>query len=61
MLGIPAFVRLRLVWVPTFSIVLSFTSWNGIGDLDRIKFVGLNNYRVLVTAIRRSGRRSPTT
>ena len=29
--------------------MLSFTSWNGIGGLDRIKFVGIDNYRVLVT------------
>ena len=50
LLGIPAFIHIFLVWVPTLaSVVLSFTSWNGIGGLDRIKFVGLDNYRVLVT------------
>jgi multiple sugar transport system permease protein len=50
LLGIPLFIHIFLVWVPTlFSIVLSFTSWNGIGGLDRIKFVGIDNYRVLVT------------
>ena len=50
LLGIPAFVHIFLVWVPTLaSIVLSFTSWNGIGGLDRIKFVGLDNYQNLVT------------
>jgi multiple sugar transport system permease protein len=43
--GIPAFIHISLVWIPTISsIVLSFTSWNGIGGLERIKFVGLQNY-----------------
>src|SRR6266550_760828 len=43
--GIPAFIHIFLVWIPTISsIVLSFTSWNGIGGLDRIKFVGIQNY-----------------
>jgi multiple sugar transport system permease protein len=50
LLGIPLFIHVFLVWVPTLaSVVLSFTSWNGIGGLDRIKFVGIDNYRVLVT------------
>jgi multiple sugar transport system permease protein len=50
LLGVPAFVHIFLVWVPTlFSIALSFTSWNGIGGLDRIKFVGIDNYQNLVT------------
>ena len=43
--GIPAFIHIFLVWIPTvFSVILSFTSWNGIGGLDSIKFVGLQNY-----------------
>jgi multiple sugar transport system permease protein len=43
--GIPAFIHIFLVWVPTISsIFLSFTSWNGIGGIERIKFVGLDNY-----------------
>jgi multiple sugar transport system permease protein len=43
--GVPAFIHIFLVWVPTISsIFLSFTSWNGIGGLERIKFVGLDNY-----------------
>lgn len=48
--GIPAFIHIALVWVPTISsILLSFTSWNGIGGLDKIRFVGLENYVNLVT------------
>ncbi len=48
--GIPAFIHISLVWVPTISsIILSFTSWNGIGGLDKIKFVGFQNYVNLFT------------
>jgi multiple sugar transport system permease protein len=50
MVGVPLFLHLALVWLPTIaSVVLSFTSWNGIGGLDKIKFVGLKNYQDLVT------------
>jgi multiple sugar transport system permease protein len=49
--GIPAFIHIFLVWMPTIgSIILSFTSWNGIGGLDRIQFVGLKNYQTLLTS-----------
>jgi multiple sugar transport system permease protein len=49
MVGIPAFIHIFLIWVPTIgSIVLSFTSWNGVGGLDKIKWVGLKNYNTLV-------------
>jgi ABC-type sugar transport system permease subunit len=48
--GIPAFIHIALVWIPTlFSVILSFTSWNGIGGIERIKFVGLQNYINMVT------------
>jgi multiple sugar transport system permease protein len=48
--GIPAFIHIALVWVPTLtSILLSFTTWNGIGGLDKIKFVGFENYINLFT------------
>ncbi len=50
MVGLPAFVHIFLIWVPTLgSILLSFTSWNGIGGLERIKWIGLKNYQVLAT------------
>ncbi len=45
MVGVPAFIHIFLIWIPTIaSIVLSFTSWNGIGGLDKIKWIGLKNY-----------------
>lgn len=51
LIGIPAFIHISLVWLPTIgSVVLSFTSWNGIGGLDKIQFVGTRNYEVLLTA-----------
>jgi multiple sugar transport system permease protein len=50
LVGVPAFIHNALVWVPTVaSVVLSFTKWNGIGGLDKIQFVGLDNYRILFT------------
>lgn len=50
MVGIPTFVILALVALPTIlSIVLSFTSWNGIGGIEKIRFVGLKNYEDLVS------------
>ncbi len=48
MVGIPAFIHIFLIWMPMLgSIVLSFTSWNGIGGLDKIKFIGFKNYENL--------------
>ena len=50
MLGIPTFIHLFLVWMPTLgSIVLSFTRWNGIGGLSTIEPIGLKNYSDIVT------------
>src|SRR5207249_6220521 len=50
MLGIPTFVHVFLVWVPTVgSIVLSFTRWNGIGGLSTIQVIGTKNYSDIVT------------
>ena len=51
MVGIPTLLHLALVWVPTLSsVVLSFSSWDGIGDLSTIKFVGFQNYVDIFTA-----------
>ena len=50
LIGVPSFIVVALVWVPTvLSIILSFTSWNGIGGISRIKFVGLRNYEQIFT------------
>ncbi|MCN9240344.1 sugar ABC transporter permease [Streptomyces sp. RY43-2] len=47
LLGIPVLLDLAIVWGPTLaSIGLSFTSWDGIGD---IQWVGTDNYRNLFT------------
>ncbi|MET0236792.1 MAG: sugar ABC transporter permease [Kibdelosporangium sp.] len=51
MVGIPTLLHVALVWVPTISsVLLSFSSWDGIGDLDTIKWVGLRNYADIFTA-----------
>jgi multiple sugar transport system permease protein len=50
MAGIPTFLVIVFVVIPLLaSVVLSFTSWNGIGGLDKIKFIGLKNYTDLFT------------
>jgi ABC-type sugar transport system permease subunit len=47
MVGIPTFLFVGLIWLPTLaSVVLSFTNWTGIGP---IKFVGLQEYIQLFT------------
>ncbi len=49
MVAIPTILVLGLVWLPAIlSIVLSFGSWNGIGDVDQIKWVGGQNYSDIV-------------
>jgi multiple sugar transport system permease protein len=46
-LGIPVFLDLAIIWGPTIaSVVLSFTSWDGVGD---IKWVGTRNYDQIFT------------
>ncbi|MCP9210528.1 carbohydrate ABC transporter permease [Streptomyces cucumeris] len=45
LLGIPVLIDVALIWGPTLaSIGLSFTSWDGLGD---IKWVGGDNYQAL--------------
>jgi multiple sugar transport system permease protein len=50
MVGVPAVVVVGLVWVPAIAtVLLSFSDWNGIGDLGDINFVGGKNYVDLAT------------
>jgi multiple sugar transport system permease protein len=46
MLGVPLLFTVGLVWVPTLlSGLLSFTSWDGIGGIGTIQWVGTRNYQ----------------
>ncbi len=50
MVAIPLVLVLLLVWVPALlSVALSFGRWNGFGDLGTIEWVGVQNYRDIVT------------
>lgn len=50
MLAIPLIVVIGLIWGPAIvTVLLSFTSWGGIGGLDSIKFIGAQNYVDLAT------------
>lgn len=50
MAGIPTVIVVGLVWLPAIgTILLSFTDWNGIGDLADIEFVGGENYVDIAT------------
>jgi multiple sugar transport system permease protein len=45
MVGIPTVILTVFILVPMVaSLTLSLTSWNGIGGLDSIQFIGLKNY-----------------
>ncbi|MGW5679285.1 carbohydrate ABC transporter permease [Streptomyces sp. NPDC003860] len=47
LLGVPILLDVFVIWGPTLaSVVLSFTSWDGIGD---ITWVGTENYENLFT------------
>jgi multiple sugar transport system permease protein/raffinose/stachyose/melibiose transport system permease protein len=49
MAGVPTALHIALVWVTALaSIVLAFTTWDGIG-FSSIKWVGLQNFRQLFT------------
>ena len=48
MVGIPLLLDLVYIWYPTLSsVVLSFTNWDGVGQVTTQNFVGLKNYRFL--------------
>ena len=50
MVVVPAILVLWLVWLPALgSVALSFGTWNGIGGLDRIEWVGTKNYEDIAT------------
>jgi ABC-type sugar transport system permease subunit len=54
MLGIPTFLHVALVWIPTIaSILLSFTDWKGIRISD-IQWVGLKNYEQIFTVFQKN-------
>ena len=42
---IPTLVVVGLIWIPAlFTVVLSFSSWDGVGALSGIEFIGWRNY-----------------
>lgn len=50
MVGIPTLLVLWLVWLPAVaSVILSFASWQGIGGLNTISWIGLENYKNVFT------------
>jgi multiple sugar transport system permease protein len=50
MVLVPTVIVLSLVWLPALAtVLLSFTSWNGIGGLDTIEFIGAKNYTDVVS------------
>jgi multiple sugar transport system permease protein len=45
MVVLPTLFVLLLVWLPAvLSVVLSFGTWNGIGDVSTIEWIGTKNY-----------------
>ena len=49
MVGIPTFLCISLIWLPTFaSILLSFTNYQGVTPLTAENVVGLKNYETLL-------------
>jgi multiple sugar transport system permease protein len=50
MCGVPTVLLLAFVWLPALaSVGLSFTSWDGIGGVGTIKWVGTRNYHQIFT------------
>src|SRR5215216_5836979 len=45
MVIVPTLLVVGLVWLPAVAtVILSFASWTGVGDLDTIKWIGTQNY-----------------
>ena len=50
MIGLPAILVLGLVWLPAAgTVALSFTQWDGVGEISTAKFVGWRNYEDIAT------------
>lgn len=50
MVGVPLALVLAFIWFPTLaSVGLSFSSWDGIGGLDTIEWIGTTNYQQIVS------------
>lgn len=50
LIGIPTALHLYLIWVPTvLSGVLSFSSWDGLGSVSLIEWIGWQNYDEIFT------------
>ena len=50
MVAVPTAFVIGLIWLPAVSsVLLSFTSWSGIGGLDRIEWIGTDNYNNVFT------------
>jgi multiple sugar transport system permease protein len=50
LIGIPTVLHLYLIWVPTvLSGVLSFSSWDGLGSVSLIEWIGWQNYDEIFT------------
>ncbi|HEY8308787.1 MAG TPA: sugar ABC transporter permease [Lapillicoccus sp.] len=50
MVAIPTLLLVWLVWFPAVaSVLLSFTNWDGVGDVSSAKFIGLKNYSDVVS------------
>jgi multiple sugar transport system permease protein len=50
LIGVPTALHIYLIWVPTvLSGILSFSSWDGLGSISLIEWVGWRNYDEIFT------------
>lgn len=50
MVAVPTLLLVWLVWFPAVaSVLLSFTNWDGVGNVSSAKFIGLKNYSDVVS------------